>query len=152
MHADAEHNMEATHRLDALVGRLSPEQLVLPLGGGWTVSMALGHLAFWDGRQRAVFEHFLDTGVLLGSEAPAPHDPDDQTNEALEPLLALLDPDAVGDLVVEAAQAVDELVATLTEAQIAAVLGGEHGYVVRRWRHREEHIAQIEAAVGPAGG
>ncbi len=148
MHADVERNMEATRRLDALVGRLTAEERVTPLGGGWTVSMAFGHLAFWDGRQRAVLEHFLDTGVLLGSEAPPPHDPDDQTNEALEPLLALLDPDAVGDLVVEAAQAVDELVATLSEAQIAAVLGGEHAYVVRRWRHREEHIAQVEAVIG----
>lgn len=148
MHADAEHNMEATRRLDALVGRLTPEQLAAPLGGGWTVSMALGHLAFWDGHQRAVLEHFVDTGLLLGSERPEPHNPDNHTNEALEPLLALLDQEAVGELVVEAAQAVDELVATLSETQIAAVVDGEHAYVVRRWRHREEHIAQIEAGLG----
>ena len=148
MHAEAELNVAATRRLGELVGRLTPEQLVAPLGGGWTVSMALGHLAFWDGHQRAVLEHFVDTGVLLGSEAPEPHNPDDQTNEALEPLLALLDPDAVGELVVEAAQAVDDLVATLSDEQVGAVLDGEHGYVVRRWRHREEHIAQIESGIG----
>lgn len=147
MHADVEQNMEATRRLEALVERLTPEQLVEPLGGGWTVSMALGHLAFWDGKQRGVLEHFVDTGTLLGTEAPDPHNPDDQINEALEPLLALLDPDAIGELVVEVAQAHDELTATLSDAQLATILGGEHAYVARRWRHREEHIAQIESSI-----
>ncbi len=146
MHPDAERNLEATRRLDALVKRLTPATLELSLGGGWTVYMALGHLAFWDARQRAVLEHYVDTGVLLGSEAPEPHDPDDLTNQALEPLLALADREGVCDLVVEAAQAVDELVASLDDAGLASVLGGDHAYVARRWAHREEHIAQIERA------
>jgi hypothetical protein len=45
------------------------------------------------------------------------------------------------------AQAVDELVASLDEAQLAAVLASGHAYVVRRWHHREEHIEQIERAI-----
>ncbi|MFN8639175.1 MAG: hypothetical protein U0360_06890 [Dehalococcoidia bacterium] len=147
MHPDAERNLAATRRLAELVARLNPETLELSLGGGWTVYMALGHLAFWDGRQRAVLEHYVDTGRLLGSEAPEPHNPDDLTNEALEPLLALADREGVCDLVVEAAQAVDELVASLDEDRLGQVLAGEHAYVVRRWRHREEHIEQVEAAL-----
>ncbi len=147
MHADVEHNMAATGRLEELVAGLTPELLGRPLGGGWTVAMALGHLAFWDGRQRAALEHFVDTGVLLGSEAPEPHNPDDLTNEALEPLLALVDPHAIDELVVEVAQAVDELVASLEEGQLSAVLESDHAYIARRWRHREEHIAQIEAVL-----
>lgn len=147
MHPDAERNLEATRRLAALVAQLTPETVEASVGGGWTVYMALGHLAFWDGCQRAVLEHYLDTGVLLGSEAPEPHNPDDFTNEALEPLLALADREGVCDLVVEAAQAVDELVASLDEAQLATILSSEHAYVGRRWRHREEHIAQIEQAL-----
>jgi hypothetical protein len=144
MHPDAEHNHQATERLDALVQRLSDEDLGRPLGGGWTVAMALGHLAFWDGRQRAVIQHYVDTGVLLGSERPQPHDPDDLTNQALEPLLALLDPAELRELVVEEAQAVDETVAALDDGAITAILGGDHAYVARRWRHREEHIEQIQ--------
>lgn len=148
MHPDAEHNIEATARLRELVEGLQPADLDHSVGGGWTVSMALGHLAFWDGRQRATLQHYLDTGVLLGSEAPEPHNPDDLTNQALEPLLALVDIEGVRDLVVEAAQAVDELVASLEDGQIAAILATEHAYIVRRFGHREEHIAQIRGALG----
>ncbi len=147
MDADVERNLEATRRLATLVERLSPEDLERSVGGGWTVYMALGHLAFWDGRQRAVLQHYLDTGVLLGSEAPEPHNPDDLTNQGLEPLLALADREGVCDLVVEAAQAIDELVETLDAGQVAAILAGEHPYVLRRWGHREEHIEQIERAL-----
>jgi DinB superfamily len=148
MHPDAEHNHQATERLAALLAPLTTVDLERSVGGGWTVYMALGHLAFWDSRQRAVLEHYLDTGVLLGSEAPEPHNPDDLTNQGLEPLLALADREGVRELVVEAAQAVDELVAGLDEAQVTSILGSEHPYVVRRWRHREEHIEQIARAVG----
>ncbi len=147
MHPDVERNLAATRRLAVLVERLSAEDLEQSLGGGWTVYMALGHLVFWDGRQRATLQHYLDTGTLLGSEAPEPHNPDDLTNQGLEPLLALVDREGVCDLVVEAAQAIDELVVGLDDAQLTAILGGEHAYVVRRWRHREEHIDQIERAL-----
>lgn len=148
MHPDVERNLEATRRLAALVERLNPENLELSLGGGWTVYMALGHLAFWDGRQRATLEHYLDTGVLLGSEEPEPHNPDDLTNQGLEPLLALVDREGVCELVVEAAQAIDELAESLDAGQVAAILESEHPYVLRRWGHREEHIEQIERALG----
>jgi uncharacterized damage-inducible protein DinB len=56
MHPDAARNTEATRRLRELVATLSDADLAAPLGGGWTVAMALGHLAFWDGRQRAALQ------------------------------------------------------------------------------------------------
>ena len=145
--SDVERNLAATRRLGALVDRLSPEDLEHSLGGGWTVYMALGHLVFWDVHQRATLQHFVDTGVLLGSEAPEPHNPDNLTNQALEPLLALVDRAGVCDLVVEAAQAIDELVQSLDQERLQSVLGSDHAYVVRRWGHREEHIDQIERAL-----
>ena len=148
MHLDAARNVEATLRLGELVATLSEADLAAPLGGGWTTAMALGHLAFWDGRQRAALQYFIDTGVLIGDELPPPHNPD-LTNPALEPLLALLDHSGVRRLVVEAAQAVDETVAGLEARAIEEVLAGEHAYVVRRWSHREEHIAQIRDAIAP---
>ena len=148
MHTDAARNGEATRRLRELVAMLSPADLAAPLGGGWTVAMALGHLAFWDARQRGAIQYFIDTGVLIGDELPPPHNPD-LTNPALEPVLALVDRDGVRELVIEAAQAIDELVADLDESAMASILESEHAYVVRRWAHREEHIAQIQEAIAP---
>jgi hypothetical protein len=87
--------------------------------------------------------------VLIGDELPPPHNPD-LTNPALEPLLALLDHSGLRQLVVEAAQAVDETVAGLEPSAIEGILAGEHAYVARRWAHREEHIAQIGDAISPA--
>jgi hypothetical protein len=149
MHTDAARNIEATGRLRELVAALSDADLAAPLGGGWMVAMALGHLAFWDVRQRAALQYFIDTGVLIGDELPAPHNPD-LTNPALEPLLALLDHGGLPALVVEAARAVDETVAGLEDRAIEGILGGEHAYVARRWAHREEHITQIQGATSPA--
>jgi hypothetical protein len=39
-------NAEVTRRLEVVVGRLSDADLGRDLGGGWTVSVALAHLAF----------------------------------------------------------------------------------------------------------
>ena len=41
-------NVEATAALGDLIASLSPEDLAADLGEGWTVPMALAHLAFWD--------------------------------------------------------------------------------------------------------
>ena len=49
--AFAESNRVQTDRLRKLVGRLTPEMLAVRLPNGWTVAVALPHIAFWD-RQR----------------------------------------------------------------------------------------------------
>ena len=49
--AIAESNRAQTERLRRLVGRLTPDMLAVRLPHGWTVAVALAHLAFWD-RQR----------------------------------------------------------------------------------------------------
>jgi hypothetical protein len=47
----AESNRVQTERLRKLVGRLDAEMLAIRLPNGWTVAVALAHIAFWD-RQR----------------------------------------------------------------------------------------------------
>ena len=49
--AFAESNRVQTERLRKLVGRLDAGMLAVRLPNGWTVAVALAHLAFWD-RQR----------------------------------------------------------------------------------------------------
>src|SRR3989304_6937732 len=46
-------NAETMRRLEALVARLSDDDLRRDLGEGWTVAVALAHAGFWD--QRAVY-------------------------------------------------------------------------------------------------
>jgi hypothetical protein len=49
--AIAESNRSQTDRLRQLVRRLTADMLAVRLPHGWTVAVALAHLAFWD-RQR----------------------------------------------------------------------------------------------------
>ena len=43
-------NAAESEHLQALIRRLTDEQLARPLEAGWTVSAVLAHLAFWDQR------------------------------------------------------------------------------------------------------
>ena len=47
----AEGNRSQSARLRALAARLDPAALAVRLPNGWTVAVALAHIAFWD-RQR----------------------------------------------------------------------------------------------------
>ncbi|MSQ35684.1 MAG: hypothetical protein EXR63_00860 [Dehalococcoidia bacterium] len=136
----AAENAGATARLRALVVGLDEAQLARPVGGGWTVATALAHLAFWDRRQHAALQHHRD-GIALGD------DDSDNVNAAVEPLLLALAPRAAVEQALEAAAAVDAVISQLSPAVAAEVLAGTHAYVVRRWTHRDEHVAQIERAL-----
>ena len=140
--AALEENAAATARLRALVTSLSADDLAASLGGGWTVSTALAHLAFWDGRQRAALAHFAATGEVLSD------DTDDAANVGLEPLANAMPGADAARLAVEAAEAVDEAAIALTAEQRAALLAGGDAYQVRRGDHRIEHIEQIERGLG----
>ena len=118
-------NAAATERLRALVARLAPPDLGCALGGGWTVAFALCHLAFWDARQRAALERYARGEDFAEEDVVA--------NQALE--------------AVRAAEAVDAQLAALPPARRDALLAGGCGFAVERWRHRDEHIAQIERAL-----
>lgn len=138
-------NMQSLRALIELVEGLTPEDLARDLGGGWTVAMALGHLAFWDGRQAGALRMYGERGEVLG-EADS-----EATNAALEPLLRVLDPGAVGGLALAAAEAVNAAAAAFDWERAARELGAPTAHVpLARWVHREEHIAQIEGALGRA--
>jgi hypothetical protein len=142
-HADTvARNATSRQALAALVDRLTTPDLLRDLGDGWTVAMALGHLAFWDGRQLGALQLFSERGEVLGEEDS------DATNAGLEPLLGALDPAVAGSLAIEAADAVNAYAATFDWEAAARTLGDPAAHLpLARWSHREEHIAQIEAAL-----
>ena len=132
-------NAEATRRLGDLVARLDAADLARSLGGGWTVAFAFAHLAFWDARQDA---------ALRVHARGEPFPPEDEvTNAALEAVAGMLDPETVGSVAVEAAEGLDAAALGLTAEQRTALREAGQEYAFRRWPHREEHIAQIEAVL-----
>jgi len=143
----AENRAERT-RLASLVGRLSDADLERPLGGGWTVAVALAHLAFWDRRGLLLLEQW-ERG-----QAPLPGEPDSYGVEVLNGALLAewraLAPRVAARLAVEAAEATDRKVETLGAGVVDAIIAGGESWRLRRSLHRREHLDQIDRAL--AGG
>ena len=135
-------NADVTARLEALANRLSDADLLRDLGGGWHVSVAFAHLAFWDRRVAYVLSRWKEEGV--------PHEEldDDVINHALEYQLVALEPRTAVRLCIEAAKAADTAIATTPDAIANQLIAEDHTYLLNRSGHRGEHIAQIEAVLG----
>jgi hypothetical protein len=134
-------NTAVTARLEALVGRLSDADLARDLGSGWTIAVALSHLAFWDRRVAYVLERWMRDGT------PHVELDDDVVNSALEAVHQAVEPRAAGRLAVEAAKAADAAIARVSDAIAHQLIAEDHAYLLRRNGHRGEHIEQIEAAL-----
>ena len=141
-------NAEATAALRTLVGSLGDAELGADLGGGWTVSVALAHLAFWDGWHLARWQHAAATGAV--APVPVAGEISNRANEALEPTWRALAPDRSAALALEAADAVDALVAGLPDASVDAARAADGANWVERSPHRRKHIEQIRSALGRA--
>lgn len=142
----AEANRAATADLRALVETLSDEDLGVDLGGGWTVAVALAHLAFWDAWHVARWLYAAEQGEL----APPPADAvvTNRANEALEPTWRALPPRAAVQLVLDAADAVDAYTADLADDAVGAALERGGSRWLERFHHRRDHIGQISRALG----
>lgn len=134
-------NAGVTARLEALVGRLSDSDLARDLGGGWTVAVALAHLAFWDRRVAYVLTRWTNGGE------PHVELDDDVVNTALEALHQAVEPRAAARLAVEAAKSADAAIARVPDAIASQLIAEDHAYLLRRSGHRGEHIEQIETAL-----
>ena len=135
-----EGNAQSTERLRALVARLSADDLKRSLGGRWTVAFALAHLAFWDARQVAALQRYA-RGDGFPSE-------DYATNATLEAIAHTFDPSTIGQAAVNAAQQLDETVDSLTPEQLDDLREAGLSYATERAPHRDEHLQQIETALG----
>ena len=137
-----EANAAVTARLEALGGRLSDADLLRDLGGGWHVSVAFAHLAFWDRRVAYVLTRWTNEGV------PHVELDDDVVNNALEFQLVALEPRTAVRLCIEAAKAADAAIASTPDGIANQLIAEDHLYLLNRSGHRGEHIEQIEAVLG----
>jgi hypothetical protein len=139
--AVAESNRTQTERLRTLAPRLTPEALAVRLPNGWTVAMALGHIAFWDRQRLCLMRRWAKGDWCHGGYDG------DLFNEVLEPLLASIPGGRALSLAVEAAEAVDALLLDVSDELVAAALARPDRPNLDRGSHRGYHLDQIETAL-----
>ena len=141
-----EANRAATAEIRALVEPLTDAELGVDLGEGWTVSMALAHLAFWDEWHVARWVHAAEQGQLAPPAADA--EVTNRANEALVTTWRALPPKAAVELMLNAADAVAAYTADLADEALDAARekGGSRWF--ERFPHRQDHIGQISRALG----
>ena len=130
-------------RLVGLVARLTDAGLASAAGGGWTVSAALAHLAFWDTLDVALIERWR-AGQIRPDQ---PYWYAEAINEGMLPAWRLVPPRDAARLALEAASVIDTAVATLEEAIVEAFVARDEAWMLKRYLHRRDHIAQIERAL-----
>ncbi len=128
-------------RLTSLAERLSDDELNLPMGTDWTVSVAFAHLAFWDWRATVLLRKWKTSGV-----EPSPIDID-VMNETLLPTWLAVPPRAAANLAVTAAKVIDTEIAACSP-ELASEIEEKIGkHPLYRSIHRKMHIDQIEELV-----
>lgn len=134
-----EENARERERLRDLAGRLTDEQLSLPMGVDWTIAISLAHLAFWDQRSLVLMRKWQESGIV----EPSPIDID-ITNDSLLPLWRSLEPRKAAELAVACAESVDREAESISHKIIEQI--EKHGGKSRlcRYIHRKMHLDQIE--------
>ena len=131
-------NAKERERLSSLVAQLTDEQLCLPIGDGWTIAVALAHLAFWDQRSLVLMRKWKETEV-----ATSPIDID-VTNDALLPLWLALPPRTAAKLAISSAEAIDRELEESPSELISAIEDLGERFRLYRSEHRKLHLDQIE--------
>jgi uncharacterized damage-inducible protein DinB len=141
-------NEETRERLARLVATLTPAQLEIDLGEGWTVASALAHMGFWDRWQAERWAAMLagrwsaDDDSVIAAEHLA--------NEALHPCWAGAVMADAPALALAAAELLDALVAQAPDDLVEALEGSPSAYLLHRHRHRGEHLDHIERSIATA--
>jgi hypothetical protein len=141
-------NDESRERLARLAATLTPTQLSIDLGEGWTVASAVGHMGFWDRWQASRWEAMLagrwsaDDASVIEAEHLA--------NDSLHPYWAGAKAADVPALALEAATRLDALIASAPDDLVGKLEGGPSEYLIHRDRHRIDHLDHIERGIAAA--
>ena len=137
----AESNRVQTERLRAPARRLTSEMLAVRLPNGWTVAVALAHIAFWD-RQRLCLMRRWAAGNWCNGGYDG-----ELFNEVLLPFLEAIPPDRAVEMAVQTAEEVDAFLLTVPDDIVEAALARPDRPNLDRGMHREGHLDQIEEAL-----
>jgi len=134
-------NRAQTARMRALVAGLDASALTVRLPDGWTVAVALAHIAFWD-RQRLCLLRRWASGV----DCHGGYD-GELFNEVLLPFLEAIPGDRVAAMAVQTAEEIDQFLSTLSDDVIVAALARADKPNLDRGGHRGYHLDQVERAL-----
>jgi hypothetical protein len=133
-------NARERERLRKLVDGMTDEELNLIIyKEGWTIAVALAHLAFWDERRLLLVRKWKQKGV-----SPSPFD-EDIINDVLLPFLLAIPPRKAANLSILTAETLDHELEETSPELITAIesLGDRHA--LNRSIHRKMHLDEIEA-------
>ena len=136
-------NAAQLRQLQSLADGLSDADLQRDAGEGWTVAVAFAHLAFWD----RLYLGVLSDWTTLGTPQDDPTSNDAVVNDALLGEWLALPPRNAMALAVTAAQSVDAAVEGLDDSVVDAILSHGQEHLLKRGRHRREHLDQIQRAL-----
>ncbi|KAB8141863.1 hypothetical protein F8S13_17150 [Chloroflexia bacterium SDU3-3] len=136
-----ERNRAGLDRLRGLVESLSDEEMQRPVGEHWTVAIALAHLAFWDRRALNMITQSEQAGQLTVPPI------DVSVNDISLPLWAAIPPREAARMAIAAAEAIDQHLAQVAPELLAQFYAHNPRWVERA-RHRDAHLAEVEAALG----
>ncbi|MCC7105576.1 MAG: DinB family protein [Chloroflexi bacterium] len=133
-------NEASRARLRALVSRLMPRDMERVIEPGWTVAMALAHLAAWDRRVLETVRRWLRDGF-------SPFTVDvHAVNAAEDAQWRATPPEEAARAVISVAEALDPILPALSDELVRAILETRPRFL-DRGSHRQEHLDQIEAAL-----
>jgi hypothetical protein len=144
-----EENARQLERLRGLVAGLTDEDLRMHVNEEWTVAGVLGHISFWDARALFLAEK-MERGVPFSPSDDEPEDVD-WINDATRPLIHAIPPREAARLAERLAEETDARVASLPPERMYPILPDSPLNPLRA-AHRGEHLDDIEAALGRAGG
>ena len=133
-------NRASTERIRGLVKRLTEKDLQRPMPDGWTVAIALAHLAFWDRRVLYALDMTEREGKLVTPQIET------FVNDVALPLFAAIPPSAAARLALETAQALDKRLEGFPEDRVEELHNYNKRWVVRAL-HRGEHLDDVDAAL-----
>jgi hypothetical protein len=134
-------NQASFERLQALVDRASDEDLSKEFDWGWTVAVALAHVAFFDRRVSRLIERWEKEGY-----GESPYDAH-AINDAMLPAWLLIPVrDAAAEAIAAATEA-DAAVARISDDLLKQIVNGGVASV-NRANHRIMHLDDIDALLG----
>ena len=140
----AESNRSLTERLRTLAQRLAPAMLAMRLPNGWTVAIALAHIAFWD-RQRMCLMQRWGAGDWCNGGYDG-----ELFNDVLRPFLELIPGERAASVAIDAAEKADAVLLAASDDLIHAALARPDKPNLDRGAHRSHHLDQIEQALAEA--
>jgi hypothetical protein len=133
-------------RIKKLADGLSDAELNLPLSAGWTIAVALVHLAFWDRRAIIIIRNWKKDGVKALSAIDV-----DTVNDALVPISLAVPPRSAANLALAAAEEIDSELENSSADFIKAVEALGEPSRLYRSKHRKVHLDEIAQVLKTKG-